>query len=34
MELKQEIEETVMDTFNTVYWPLMRKVGVYETFIS
>ncbi|KAF8529904.1 hypothetical protein JB92DRAFT_2695654 [Gautieria morchelliformis] len=25
MELKQEIEETVMDTFNTAYWPLMRK---------
>lgn len=28
MELKQEIEETLMDTFNSVYWPLMRKVCI------
>ncbi|KAF8588280.1 UPF0061-domain-containing protein [Ramaria rubella] len=25
MELKQEVEDTVMDTFNATYWPLMRK---------
>jgi len=25
MELRQEVEETVMDTFNAEYWPLMRK---------
>jgi protein adenylyltransferase len=28
MELKQEVEETLMDTFNSVYWPLMRKVCI------
>ena len=28
MELKEEVEETLMDTFNAVYWPLMRKVSV------
>ena len=27
MELKKEVEETLMDTFNCVYWPLMRKVS-------
>lgn len=28
MELKQEVEETLMDAFNAVYWPLMRKVSI------
>lgn len=28
MELKQEVEDTLMDTFNATYWPLMRRASV------